>query len=159
VLCETPVAPSHQAALASAPPPWISPFGAQPYGLPHLSLLFLTVSKINDLLPMQHANLNCLPENYQMKYYLYRTHSLLMITSDSADILTWPQLSYVAEDHKGRIVGYVLAKMCAMARSLPDCSLCQGRRKREGTTWTHYLPCGNEIASQARSRYQADVAG
>jgi len=25
---------------------------------------------------------------------------------------TWPQLSYVAEDHKGRIVGYVLAKMC-----------------------------------------------
>lgn len=23
---------------------------------------------------MQHANLNCLPENYQMKYYLYRTH-------------------------------------------------------------------------------------
>lgn len=25
--------------------------------------------------------------------------------------LSWPQLSYVAEDHKGRIVGYVLAKM------------------------------------------------
>jgi len=26
--------------------------------------------------------------------------------------MTWPQVSYVAEDHKGRIVGYVLAKMC-----------------------------------------------
>ncbi|KAJ3010333.1 N-alpha-acetyltransferase 10 [Thoreauomyces humboldtii] len=25
--------------------------------------------------------------------------------------LSWPQLSYVAEDHKGRVVGYVLAKM------------------------------------------------
>jgi len=47
---------------------------------------------------MQNANLHCLPENYQMKYYLYHG-------------LSWPQLSYVAEDHKGRIVGYVLAKM------------------------------------------------
>jgi hypothetical protein len=25
--------------------------------------------------------------------------------------MTWPSLSYVAEDAKGRIVGYVLAKM------------------------------------------------
>lgn len=25
--------------------------------------------------------------------------------------LTWPQVSFVAEDHKGRIVGYILAKM------------------------------------------------
>ncbi|CCO28147.1 N-terminal acetyltransferase A complex catalytic subunit ard1 [Rhizoctonia solani] len=25
--------------------------------------------------------------------------------------MTWPQLSYVAEDHKGRIVGYIMAKM------------------------------------------------
>jgi hypothetical protein len=28
--------------------------------------------------------------------------------------MTWPSLSYVAEDAKGRIVGYVLAKMCAI---------------------------------------------
>lgn len=47
---------------------------------------------------MQHCNLLCLPENYQMKYYFYHG-------------LTWPQLSYVAEDEKGNIVGYVLAKM------------------------------------------------
>ena len=47
---------------------------------------------------MQAANLFCLPENYQMKYYFYH-------------LLTWPQLSYVAEDPKGSIVGYVLAKM------------------------------------------------
>lgn len=26
--------------------------------------------------------------------------------------MTWPSLSYVAEDAKGRVVGYVLAKMC-----------------------------------------------
>lgn len=25
--------------------------------------------------------------------------------------MAWPQISFVAEDHKGRIVGYVLAKM------------------------------------------------
>lgn len=47
---------------------------------------------------MQHCNLLCLPENYQMKYYFYHA-------------LSWPQLSYVAEDDQGRIIGYVLAKM------------------------------------------------
>lgn len=47
---------------------------------------------------MQDANLHCLPENYQLKYYLYHG-------------LTWPQLLYVAEDYKKRVVGYVLAKM------------------------------------------------
>ncbi|KAG8318358.1 LOW QUALITY PROTEIN: N-alpha-acetyltransferase 10-like [Homalodisca vitripennis] len=51
-----------------------------------------------DLMNMQHCNLLCLPENYQMKYYFYHG-------------LSWPQLSYVAEDEKGQIVGYVLAKM------------------------------------------------
>jgi peptide alpha-N-acetyltransferase len=40
----------------------------------------------------------CLPENYQLKYYLYHA-------------LTWPQLSYIAEDDGGKVVGYVLAKM------------------------------------------------
>eukprot|EP01119_Soliformovum_irregulare_P018741 TRINITY_DN57_c0_g1_i1.p1 TRINITY_DN57_c0_g1~~TRINITY_DN57_c0_g1_i1.p1 ORF type:complete len:230 (+),score=57.94 TRINITY_DN57_c0_g1_i1:48-737(+) len=53
---------------------------------------------VEDLPVMQATNLCCLPENYQMKYYLYH-------------LLSWPQLSYVAEDHKGNIVGYVLAKM------------------------------------------------
>ncbi|KAG1493174.1 hypothetical protein G6F54_008775 [Rhizopus delemar] len=33
-----------------------------------------------------------------MKYYLYHA-------------LSWPQLSFVAEDENGKIVGYVLAKM------------------------------------------------
>ncbi|GAA5894755.1 peptide alpha-N-acetyltransferase complex A subunit ARD1 [Sporobolomyces salmoneus] len=53
---------------------------------------------IGDLMGMQNCNLHNLPENYQMKYYLYHG-------------LTWPQVSFVAEDHKGRIVGYILAKM------------------------------------------------
>jgi len=56
---------------------------------------------IDDLFEMQNANLQCLPENYQMKYYMYH-------------ILSWPQLLYVAEDgenEKKKIVGYVLAKM------------------------------------------------
>jgi peptide alpha-N-acetyltransferase len=50
-----------------------------------------------DLIEMQHCNLMCLPENYQMKYYLYH-------------YLSWPQLLMVADDG-GKIVGYVLAKM------------------------------------------------
>ena len=56
----------------------------------------VTVKKISfqpeDLMHMQHCNLLCLPENYQMKYYLYHG-------------LSWPQLSYVAEDESGEIVG------------------------------------------------------
>ncbi|CAD6199420.1 unnamed protein product [Caenorhabditis auriculariae] len=55
-------------------------------------------ARVEDLMSMQHANLMSLPENYQMKYYFYHA-------------LSWPQLSYIAEDHKGNVVGYVLAKM------------------------------------------------
>ncbi len=47
---------------------------------------------------MQACNLHNLPENYQMKYYLYHA-------------LSWPELLYVAEDDNGKIVGYVMAKM------------------------------------------------
>jgi len=53
---------------------------------------------VDDLFQMQHCNLSCLPENYQMKYYFYHA-------------LSWPQLLYVAQDSKKKIVGYVLAKM------------------------------------------------
>jgi len=53
---------------------------------------------MDDLFQMQHCNLSCLPENYQMKYYFYHC-------------LSWPQLLYVAQDSKKKIVGYVLAKM------------------------------------------------
>lgn len=55
----------------------------------------------DDLLQVQNSNLWCLPENYQMKYYYYH-------------IMTWPQLLYVAEERGGKIVGYVLAKMCVI---------------------------------------------
>ncbi|EIM88060.1 acyl-CoA N-acyltransferase [Stereum hirsutum FP-91666 SS1] len=53
---------------------------------------------VDDLMGMQACNLHNLPENYTMKYYLYHA-------------LTWPSLSYVAVDPKGRVVGYILAKM------------------------------------------------
>ncbi|KAI2473184.1 acyl-CoA N-acyltransferase [Annulohypoxylon bovei var. microspora] len=61
----------------------------------------------SDIPLIQHANLENLPENYFMKYYLYHA-------------LSWPQLSYVAVDISRpkktpydypKIVGYVLAKM------------------------------------------------
>ena len=38
--------------------------------------------------------------------------------TDLYHALTWPSLSYVAEDPKGRIVGYILAKMCVHVFSL-----------------------------------------
>ncbi|CEP13226.1 hypothetical protein [Parasitella parasitica] len=53
---------------------------------------------VDDLIYIQNCNLLDLPENYQMKYYLYHA-------------LSWPQLSFVAEDENGKVVGYVLAKM------------------------------------------------
>lgn len=53
---------------------------------------------VDDLPGMQACNLQCLPENYQLRYYFYH-------------ILSWPQLPYVAEDYNKKIVGYVLAKM------------------------------------------------
>ncbi|PFH60790.1 hypothetical protein XA68_10304 [Ophiocordyceps unilateralis] len=61
----------------------------------------------SDLPLIQHANLENLPENYFLKYYLYHA-------------LSWPQLSFVAVDASRppssayaypKIVGYVLAKM------------------------------------------------
>ncbi|KAL0215968.1 hypothetical protein P9112_008152 [Eukaryota sp. TZLM1-RC] len=51
----------------------------------------------DDLPLVQDCNLHCLPENYNLKYYLYHA-------------TTWPQLLWVAEDC-GSIVGYVLSKM------------------------------------------------
>ena len=55
-------------------------------------------AQVDDILKMQQTNLLCLPENYQFKYYIYH-------------YLTWPSLLFVAEDHLGKIVGYVLAKL------------------------------------------------
>lgn len=82
----------------------------------------IRLAKISDAQGMQNANLHNLPENYQLKYYMYH-------------LLSWPEASYVAtttdgpsdddseeytKDVKGdpsyvnkneKIVGYVLAKM------------------------------------------------
>ncbi|KAG8987482.1 N-terminal acetyltransferase A complex catalytic subunit ard1 [Tulasnella sp. JGI-2019a] len=58
----------------------------------------IRLATANDMLGMQACNLQNLPENYTLRYYLYHA-------------MTWPGLSYVAEDHKGRIVGYIMAKM------------------------------------------------
>ena len=61
-------------------------------------MLSVREATVFDLLNMQQTNLWCLPENYNLKYYFYH-------------VLSWPQLLQVAEDHKGKVVGYVLAKM------------------------------------------------
>lgn len=42
----------------------------------------------------------------------------MLLRTDLYHGLTWPQLSFVAEDEKGRIVGYILAKMQVYSLSL-----------------------------------------
>jgi len=66
--------------------------------IPAMAQVSIRNATVDDLFDMQNCNLSCLPENYQMKYYFYHC-------------LSWPQLLYVAQDHKKKIVGYVLAKM------------------------------------------------
>jgi ribosomal protein S18 acetylase RimI-like enzyme len=56
-------------------------------------------ARVTDLLEMQQCNLFNLPENYNMRYWMYH-------------LMTWSYLPQVAIDEQtGRIVGYVLAKM------------------------------------------------
>ncbi|XP_071537401.1 late secretory pathway protein AVL9 homolog isoform X4 [Panulirus ornatus] len=107
-----------------------------------------------DLMHMQHCNLLCLPENYQMKYYLYHG-------------LSWPQLSYVAEDDEGQVVGYVLAKMeeeseedphghitsLAVRRSHRRLGLAQ---KLMDQTARAMVECFNANISEIEPKYYAD---
>ncbi|KAF0990349.1 hypothetical protein HZS_2047 [Henneguya salminicola] len=55
-------------------------------------------AEFTDLVKIQNCNLLCLPENYQYKYFLYH-------------FLTWPELTYLAENENGDVVAYVLGKM------------------------------------------------
>ena len=55
-------------------------------------------ANFSDLLEMQHCNLRCLPENYNLRYYLYH-------------YLSWPELLHVTHDYDNKVTGYVLAKL------------------------------------------------
>mgnify|MGYP006101030217 CR=1 FL=1 len=70
-------------------------------------MVCIRMATCDDLISMQATNLWCLPENYQMKYFFYH-------------VLSWPQLLWVAQDHNGKIVGYVLAKMDDENEGKPD---------------------------------------
>ncbi|KAJ1994831.1 N-terminal acetyltransferase A complex catalytic subunit ard1 [Coemansia spiralis] len=50
----------------------------------------------SDLMAMQHCNLSNLAENYQLSLYLYFYSG-------------WPDVSFVAENAQGQVVGYVLS--------------------------------------------------
>ncbi|KAF8969447.1 platelet-activating factor acetylhydrolase, isoform II-domain-containing protein [Flammula alnicola] len=78
----------------------IKVIGVKKDGKPKRKLVKMNIRpmRVEDLIGTQGCNLQNLPENYTMKYYMYHA-------------MTWPSISYVAEDHKGRIVGYILAKM------------------------------------------------
>ncbi|KAH7931224.1 acyl-CoA N-acyltransferase [Leucogyrophana mollusca] len=80
--------------------------------------MHVRAATVDDLVGMQACNLHNLPENYTMKFYLYNA-------------LTWPSISYVAEDHKGRIVGYILATM-EDAEEQPDGTPAGTKQKPHG---------------------------
>ena len=90
--------------------------------------------QVADLPGMQNCNLNNLPGASSFSILGFKAHveslpahrelpaqilyvpfiipgSKLISKTDLYHALTWPQLSYVATDDKGRIVGYILAKM------------------------------------------------
>lgn len=62
------------------------------------TMITIRRARMDDLWGMQQCNLMCLPENYQLKFWMYH-------------MFVAPHLQYVAEDSSGKIVGYVLAKM------------------------------------------------
>ena len=64
-----------------------------------------SVKQVEDIISIQTQNLLSLPENYYMNFYYYH-------------LLTWPDLSWVAENEEGDIVGYVLGKMYACCKGL-----------------------------------------
>ena len=47
-------------------------------------MVLIRQARMDDIMQMQHCNLQCLPENYQFRYYLYL-------------VMSWPELLYVAE--------------------------------------------------------------
>ncbi|OJA10994.1 hypothetical protein AZE42_09148 [Rhizopogon vesiculosus] len=51
-----------------------------------------------DLTNIQQCNLQNLPENYHMRFWAYSA-------------ITWPEVSFLAEDSGGRVVGYVLSSI------------------------------------------------
>jgi peptide alpha-N-acetyltransferase len=55
-------------------------------------------ANMHDIIEMQHCNLRCLPENYNLRYYFYH-------------YMSWPHLLHVLEDINGTVAGYVLAKL------------------------------------------------
>jgi ribosomal protein S18 acetylase RimI-like enzyme len=64
---------------------------------------------VQDLLEVQNCNLFCLPENYQLKYYLYH-------------VLSWPQVRARARALSLRVA---LALTSACARGVASCSMWQ----------------------------------
>jgi hypothetical protein len=69
---------------------------------------------------------------------------------DLYHILSWPQLSYVARDHKGRIVGYILAKMSValiyvyvIKVNAEAIDRLQGRGRGSASTW----PCNLHLCA------------
>lgn len=80
-----------------------------------------------------------LMNSYTLKYYLYHC-------------ISWPQLLHVAENHKGQIVGYVLAKM---EEDLKDGEVPHGHITSLAVLRTH-RKCGiaTKLMRQAHERMQ-----
>ncbi|KAI9571196.1 acyl-CoA N-acyltransferase [Boletus coccyginus] len=60
--------------------------------------LVLAHGQLNDLVKLLTCNLHNIPENYYLKFW-------------ESIILNWPDLSFLAEDENGKVVGYVLSSI------------------------------------------------
>lgn len=118
-----------------------------------------------DLIGMQASNLQNLPENYTMRFCLYLSPLTIVRSAPkwSANgwvgiyhLMSWPQLSYVAEDHKGRIVGYVLSKMWAAICCAHINSFCHLLAEM---SQTRTIPRGKHMAMSTQSLSYGNIVG
>lgn len=85
---------------------WLEMCGAQP----------------KDLTGIQQCNLENLPENYHMKFcesILVSWNAIpIAIFVGAFSSIMWPEVSFLAEDSSGRVVGYVLSSVCVKVKCL-----------------------------------------
>ena len=70
--------------------------------------------------------------------------------------LSWPQLSFVAEDPGGQIVGYVLAKMEEEAEDDPHGHITSLAVKRSHRYWTIFRFI-NYFMSLVKNQYKTNI--
>ena len=120
---------------------------------------------IEDLAAMQQCNLMCLPENYQMKYYLYHgacvRRRVYIFSFSFAAAKSNPLLFTHPHTHShahfllflcSRVVAYPFTRRGGPQKNCRICARETRRRINIYCKGPHYLACSVENTSQARHR-------